>query len=84
VKPIRLGDAAALAVYDGFFARPDVTLVPINAAVFERTTTIRAMHNYSLADSPHLAAAIAGGCDQFLTNDHRLAGFPGIAVEVLP
>jgi predicted nucleic acid-binding protein len=84
VKPIRLGDAAALAVYDGFFARPDVTLVPITAAVFDRATTIRATRNYGLADSLHLAAAIAGGCHRVLTNDHRLGGFPDIPVEVLP
>lgn len=84
VKPIRLGDAAALAVYDGFFARPDVTLVPIAAAVFDRATTIRATRNYGLADSLHLAGAIEGGCDRFLTNDHRLAGFTDIAVDVLP
>lgn len=84
VKPIRMGDAAVLAVYDGFFARPDVTKVPINTAVFDRATTIRAIHRYSLPDSLHLAAAIAGGCGRFLTNDHRLAGFPDIPVEVLP
>jgi predicted nucleic acid-binding protein len=73
-----------LAVYDGFFARPDVTLIPIDAAVFDRATTIRARHNHSLPDSLHLAAAIAGGCDRFLTNDHRLVGFSDVAVEVLP
>jgi predicted nucleic acid-binding protein len=84
VKPIRLGDAAVLAIYDGFFGRPDVTLVPITAAVFDRATMIRAARNFSLADSLHLATAVAGGCDRFLTNDHRLAGFPDIAVEVLP
>src|SRR5215208_4063691 len=63
VKPIRLGDAAALAIYDGFFARPDVTLLPIAAAVFDRATTIRATRNYGLADALHLATAIEGGCD---------------------
>jgi predicted nucleic acid-binding protein len=37
-----------------------------------------------LADSLHLAAAVEGGCDRFLTNDARLSRFPDIPVEVLP
>lgn len=37
-----------------------------------------------LADALHLAAAIESGCDVFLTNDHQLANFPNITIEVLP
>ncbi len=84
VKPIRLGNATALAVYDGFFALPDVQLVPITTAVFDRATQIRADHNFKLADSLHLAAAVEAGCDRFLTNDTRLSSFTDIVVEVLP
>jgi predicted nucleic acid-binding protein len=84
VKPMRLGNTAALALFDGFFARPDVRRVPLATAVYDRATAIRAAHNFRLADSLHLAAAVEGGCDRFLTNDIRLSGFPDIAVEVLP
>jgi len=84
MKPIRLGNAAALALFDGFFAQPDVRLVPITTAVFERATVIGATHKFTLADSLHLAAAVEAGCDRFLTNDHRLSAFTDIAVEVLP
>src|SRR4051794_16608583 len=84
VKPIQLGDAAKLAVYDAFFARPDVRLVPITTAVFDRATLIRATHNFKLADALHLAAAGEAGCDRFLTNDARLSSFPDLPVEVLP
>jgi uncharacterized protein len=84
LKPIRLGDSAALAVYDGFFARADVLVASINHIVFDRATLIRAARNFSLPDALHLAAAIEVGCDRFLTNDHRLAGFTDIAVEILP
>jgi predicted nucleic acid-binding protein len=84
VKHVRTGDKAKLAVFDAFFTRPDVRLVPITTAVFDRATVIRATHGYKLADSLHLAAAVEAGCDRFLTNDTRLSGFTDIAVEVLP
>jgi len=84
MKPIRLGNAAALAVYDGFFARPDVRIVPITTAVFDRATQIRATHNFRLADALHLAAAVEAGCGRFLTNDTRLGAFTDIPVEVMP
>ncbi len=44
---------------------------------------IRADYNYEVVDSLHLPTAIVGNCDLFLTNDVRLAGFPGIPVEIL-
>jgi predicted nucleic acid-binding protein len=84
VKPLRFGDSAALAQYDAFFARPDVRLVPITTATFDRATLIRAAQNYKLADALHLAAAVEARCDRFLTNDTRLSAFPDIPVEVLP
>jgi uncharacterized protein len=82
--PIRLGDANRLADYDNLFAQPHVTLVPITTVVFDRGTVIRATHHFKLADSLHLAAAVEGGCDRFLTNDARLSAFTDISVEVLP
>jgi predicted nucleic acid-binding protein len=84
MKPIRLGNAAALAVYDGFFARPDVRIVPITTAVFDRATHIRATHNFKLGDALYLAAAVEARCDSFLTNDTRLAAFTDVPVEGLP
>jgi hypothetical protein len=58
--------------------------VGLPTAVYERACRIRAVHNYKLADALHLAAAIEGSSGLFLTNEHRLAGFPDITVEVLP
>ncbi len=84
VKPLKLGATTTLADFDAFFARPDVRLVPITTAVFDRATLIRATHNFKLADSLHLAAAVEAGCDRFLTNDTRLSAFTDIPVEVLP
>ena len=84
VKPLKVGDTTKLALFDAFCARPDVQVVPITTAVFDRATVIRATHNFKLADSLHLAAAVAAGCDRFLTNDTRLSAFTDIPVEVLP
>jgi predicted nucleic acid-binding protein len=84
VKPIMNGDATRLALYDAFFARPDVQIVPITPSVFDRATMIRATHKFQLGDSLHLAAAVEAGCDRFLTNDNRLSAFTDITVEVLP
>ena len=85
VKPIQLGAVKTLADFDAFFTSAGrVRLVPITTAVFDRATLIRATHNFKLADSLHLAAAVEGACDRFLTNDAGLAAFPDIPVEVLP
>jgi len=84
VKPLKTGDTAKLSAFDGFCGRPDVHVVPITTAVFDRATQIRATHNFKLADSLHLAAAVEGRCDRFLTNDGRLSAFPDVPVEVLP
>jgi predicted nucleic acid-binding protein len=84
VKPIRLGDAVALADMEAFLTASDVVRVPLPTAVYERACRIRAVHNYKLADALHLAAAVEGGCGLFLTNDRRLSVFPDVTVEVLP
>ncbi len=84
VKPIRLGDAVGLADMEAFLTASDVVRVPLPTMAYERACRIRALHNYKLADALHLAAAVEAGCGLFLTNDHRLSGFPDIAVEVLP
>jgi predicted nucleic acid-binding protein len=84
LKPIRLGDAVALADMEAFLTGSDVARLPMPTAVYERACRIRAVHNHKLADALHLAAAVENGCGLFLTNDQRLSRFPDITVEVLP
>ncbi len=69
VQSIKNRNSAKLAVYDAFFGRPDVRIVPITTAVFDLATAIRAAHGFKLGDSLHLAAATEARCDLFLTND---------------
>src|SRR5262245_52784601 len=52
-------------------------------AVAERTAEVRAQYNLKLADSFQVAAAIAAGCDAFLTNDSDLKRVSGITILVL-
>jgi predicted nucleic acid-binding protein len=90
VKPLGILDGPLLLDYESLFLSPDVHFVPLTASAYNRAAHIRGSRRYangkrySVADSLHLAAAINSRCDHFLTNDHRLAGFPDIQVEVLP
>jgi predicted nucleic acid-binding protein len=84
VKPVKTADTVKLTLFDAFCSRPDVQVVPITTAVFDRATLIRAAYNFKLGDSLHLAAAVEGGCDRFLTHDNRLSSCTDIPVEILP
>ena len=74
---------AALADMEAFLTASDVVRVPMPTGVYDRACEIRAVHNYKLGDALHLAAAVESGCGVFVTNDHRLAGFPDMPVEIL-
>jgi predicted nucleic acid-binding protein len=84
VGALKRRDARILAVFDGFFARPDVQLLPLTAAVFDRAAQMRADLGFKTPDALHLAAAIEAGCDRFLTNDTRLSRCTDLTIEVLP
>ena len=83
VKPLKDGDTELLADYDGFFEGAVTEIVTLSRSVMNRATEIRARYGYKTPDAIHLAAALEAGCDVFLTNDHALDRFKGIAVEVV-
>ncbi|MBY0232363.1 MAG: PIN domain-containing protein [Gemmataceae bacterium] len=83
VGPLKKRDAAVEANFQAFFARPDVRVVAITAAVCDRAARIRAAHNFKQMDSLQLASAVEHGADVFLTADARLSSFPDIRVEIL-
>lgn len=83
VLPIRAGNAVVEAQYHAFFARPDVRVVAVTAAVCDRAARIRATQNFKPLDALQLAAAVEQGAGLFLTADARLGSFTGLAVEVL-
>jgi predicted nucleic acid-binding protein len=83
VKPLATGNAADAASYQSFFAIPQVQMLAVTAAVWERAARLGATFNLKPLDSVHLATAIEHGCGLFLTNDAHLARCTDIAVEVL-
>ncbi len=83
VGPLISGNAIWLADFDTFFASLSSRLFAITGQVCERAASIRATYRFSALDSLHLAAAVEGNCDVFLTNDQRLSKFQGLTVEAL-
>jgi len=83
VKPLRDGDAALLNLYDRFFASANLRTAAVSDAVIERATELRARHGFKTPDSIHLATAIEGGAQLFVTGDADLARCTEIAVEVV-
>jgi hypothetical protein len=88
------GAGQRLSDFFRFFHGPNLRTLGLTAAMHTRaairgghtypTTPPAQPRRYGLADALHLATAIETGCDVFLTNDNRLAGFPDITIEVLP
>ena len=58
-------------------------IVPLTRDVIDAATLIRARYGFATPDAIHLGAAMASGCDVFLTNDNRLARFGEMSVEVV-
>ena len=85
VQPLRRGDVSLLADYDRFFFLPEVRRLPLSTEAVDLATELRARHGLRTPDALHLAAALVGGCEQFWTNDTRLARVQAeIAIEVIP
>lgn len=89
------GGGQRLSDFFRFFHGPNLRTLGLTAAAHALAAAIRGAHTYpatapgpprryGLSDALHLATAIEAGCDVFLTNDNQLAGFPNIAIEVLP
>jgi predicted nucleic acid-binding protein len=83
VGPLKTNNPAVEASFHTFFARSDVQVVGITAAVCDRAAHIRATYNFKPMDALQLAAAIEHGAGTFLTADAHLGSFIGLTVEVL-
>lgn len=83
VKPLAAGDATILANYDEFFATPGYVKFVIDTAAFDLATELRARHGLKTPDALHLASAIASGCDEFWSNDERLATAMDVRLRML-
>jgi len=81
VKPLQEGQPALLAAFDRYLAEIIAETVPLSRIVIDRATELRARYGFRTPDALHLAAAIVGDCDLFLTNDRRLRRCTEILVE---
>ncbi len=73
VKPLREDDRATLNRFDCFFETFAGQNIALDKPVFELATELRVRHRVKTPDALHLAMAIQAGCDQFWTNDGKLA-----------
>lgn len=83
VKPLRDNNEAILATYEEFFTRGSLRVVEMGAAIVERATELRVRYGVKTPDAIHLATAVEGNADAFLTGDRDLCRCREIAVEVL-
>lgn len=83
IGALKSRDDLLLAEYDLLFREGGLHLTEITGSVFDTAARIRAEGGYATPDALHLAAAVGGGCEAFLTNDGRLQGFEELKVEVL-
>jgi len=83
VHPYRRGDMALAQKFRNVITAGVNTRYVGVDAVAERSAEIRAQYNLKLADSFQVAAAIAAGCDAFLTNDSTLKRVSEITILVL-
>src|SRR5262249_15875108 len=84
VHPLRLGLAEVRQTFiDVVVNGTNTTFVGINQRTGETATRLRAQYTMSLPDALQMAAAIANGCDGFLTNDAQLARVTELNVIVL-
>jgi predicted nucleic acid-binding protein len=82
VGPLKANDAVLLAVYDGFFARPDLLTVELNAQVVELAAVIRASHGLKTPDALQAACCLQlGAAHVFVTGDAAFSRVPGLKVE---
>ena len=83
VKPLRDKNHLQLQEFADFFDTRIALEIGLSREVIDTATELRAKYGFKTPDAIHLAAAIIGNCEVFLTNDHRLDNCEEIKVEVL-
>jgi predicted nucleic acid-binding protein len=82
--PFRFGQSELVAAFRDTITTGENTLfISIDDAIAEKAGDLRARYGLSLTDTFQIAAALASGCDLFLTNDRDLKQVTEIEVLVL-
>ena len=84
VGTLKSGDAATLARYDTFFARPDLIWVALGRDVVELATAVRARHGLRTPDALQAACCLQLGAEHLLlTGDTTFTRVSGLRVRAL-
>lgn len=84
VGPMKHNDAATLALFDAFFARPDLVWVELNREVVELATAIRVRHGLRTPDALQAASCLQLGPQHLLlTGDPVFRRVQGLQVSLL-
>lgn len=84
VGPMKANDIATLALFDAFFARPDLAWVELNREVVELAAAIRARHGLRTPDALQAASCLQlGPRHVMLTGDAVFQRVAGLNVKVL-
>lgn len=84
VGPLRANDIPTLAIYDRFFARPDLISVALDARVVDLATAIRARHGLKTPDALHAACCLQLGNEHvFFTGDAAFQRVAGLHVALV-
>lgn len=83
VKPLRDRNSALVTIYDQYFMQPSLHLMEISPTVIDRATELRVRYRFKTADSIHLATAVEGRADYFVTGDRDLVRCTDVRVELI-
>jgi predicted nucleic acid-binding protein len=81
VIPYRSGNTALAARYESLLTRSrGIRFMDLDRPLLRSAAQLRAVFSIRTPDSLQLAAALAGGCRVFLTNDRALPRLPGLEI----
>lgn len=84
VGPLKAGNNQTLALYDTFFACPDLIWIDLTADVIKLATEIRAQHGLRTPDALQAACCLTLGPQHImLTGDVELSRVTGLNVRLL-
>lgn len=84
VGPMKTNDTATLALFDSFFARPDLIWLELNREVVELAAAIRVRHGLRTPDALQAACCLQLGPEHvLLTGDAAFQRVHGLNVVVL-
>ena len=84
VGPMKRSNNAVLAMFDTFFARPDLLWVEMTRDVVELAAAIRVRHGLKTPDALQAASCLQLGADHlFLTGDAGFRKVSGLSVRWL-